>query len=80
VKQPSRNTLTRRIIPATVNNFCEAAKVATKGQEATLQSDGWTGTNNHYLLAYMISTEGKVFMVRVDDISDEHKMGDNLLA
>ena len=79
-KQPSRNTLTRRIIPATVNNFREAAKAATKGQEATLQSDGWTGTNNHHLLAYMISADGKVFTVRVDDISDERKTGDNLLA
>ena len=70
-KQPSRNTLTHQLIPATVNNFRKVAKTATKGQEATLQLDGWTGTNNHYLLAYMISANGKVLMVRVDDISNE---------
>ena len=79
-KQPSQNTLTHLIIPATVNNFREVAKAATKGQEATLQSNGWTGTNNHHLLAYMILADGKVFMVQVDDISDERKTGDNLLV
>lgn len=60
-KSPSRKTLTRRLLPTLVAEFRAGAQAATKGHEATLQCDGWTGTNSHHLLAFMITSNGKVF-------------------
>ena len=34
-------------------------KVTNK--EATIQSDGWTGVNNHHLVAFMITADKKVW-------------------
>ena len=47
-KSPSRKTLTHRLLPATVAELRAEARAATKGHEATMQADGWTGTNNHH--------------------------------
>ena len=57
---PSRKTLTRRLLPAAVEELRASAKAAAKGHETTLQADGWTGINNHHLLAFMITANGKV--------------------
>jgi hypothetical protein len=59
-KSPSRQTLTRRLLPKAADELRSAAKAAVKGHEATLQADGWTGTNTHHLIAYMITVDGKV--------------------
>lgn len=61
-KLPSRKTLTRRLLPAAVEALRASARAAAKGHEATLQADGWTGTNNHHLLAFMITANGQVWM------------------
>jgi hypothetical protein len=65
---PSRKTLTRRILPAALEEFRAAAKATAKGHNATLQADGWTGVNNHHLLAFMITADQKVvfqFLTRI---------------
>lgn len=62
-KSPSRKTLTHHLLPATVAELCAEARAATKGHKATMQADGWTGTNNHHLIAIMISVDGQVFYV-----------------
>jgi hypothetical protein len=59
-KLPSRKTLTRRLLPAAITELRTAARATAKGHEATLQADGWTGVNNHHLLAFMITADGKV--------------------
>ena len=59
-KLPSRKTLTRRLLPATIAELRASARATAKGHEATLQADGWTGVNNHHLLAFMITADGKV--------------------
>lgn len=56
----SRKVLTQRILPTIAAECRETAKANVKGQEATLQSDGWTGINNHHLVAYMITVNKKV--------------------
>lgn len=61
-KSPSRKTLTRRLLPAAVAELRAEARAAAKGHEATMQADGWTGTNNHHLIAVMISVDGQVLM------------------
>jgi hypothetical protein len=59
-KLPSRKTLTNRLLPAAVAELHASARAAAKGHEATLQADRWTGVNNHHLLAFMITADGKV--------------------
>jgi hypothetical protein len=56
----SRKVLTTRLIPSVAKKFRAQAQTAVKGLEATLQADGWTGLNNHHLIAFMITVEGKV--------------------
>jgi hypothetical protein len=58
---PSRKVLTQRLIPGAANELRSQAKAAAKGKEATLQADGWTGQNNHHLIAVMISVDEKVY-------------------
>jgi hypothetical protein len=36
------------------------AKESMRGQNATIQADGWTGVNFHHLLAFMITVNKKV--------------------
>lgn len=44
--------LTTRILPSVSNDFRNQTKADLAGKQATLQSDGWTGINNHHLVAY----------------------------
>ncbi|KAG2068965.1 hypothetical protein BDR04DRAFT_1022879, partial [Suillus decipiens] len=48
--------LSNCIIPHEVERFQQAAKNHCCGSDATLQTDGWTGINFHYLVAFMITT------------------------
>lgn len=56
----SRKVLTRRLIPTLAAEFRAAAQAKSKGHEATVSADGWTGENGHHLIAFMITVEGKV--------------------
>ncbi|KAG1856467.1 hypothetical protein F4604DRAFT_1931909 [Suillus subluteus] len=48
--------LSNHIIPHEVERYQQAAKNHCRGSDATLQTDGWTGVNFRYLLAFMITT------------------------
>ena len=60
-KIPSRKVLAQRIIPATLKEFKEAAKLHIRGSEVTATCDGWTGGNHHYFIAFMVTCNGKVY-------------------
>ncbi|CDO68878.1 hypothetical protein BN946_scf185000.g21 [Trametes cinnabarina] len=53
--------------------YRSAAKERTTGVEATLQADGWTGINNHHLVAFMMNAKREIHTVRVLDTSTERK-------
>ena len=56
----SRKVLTQRVLRDVANEFREQVKQECRGREATLQADGWTGINNHHLVAFMITCDKKV--------------------
>ena len=60
----SRKVLTKRILQEVVTEFREGVKQRVVGKEATMQSDGWTGINNHHLVAFMITTNKKVIVLQ----------------
>jgi hypothetical protein len=60
----SRKVLTKRILREVVTEFREGVKQRVAGKEATMQSDGWTGINNHHLVAFMITTNKKVIVLQ----------------
>lgn len=62
-KPPSRKVLTKRLIPATVDELRTEAKSAASGHEATVQADGWTGQNKHHLIAVMITVHGEASLM-----------------
>jgi hypothetical protein len=47
-----------------VTEFHEEVKRRVAGKEAMMQSDGWTGINNHHLIAFMITTDKKVTVLQ----------------
>ena len=76
---PSCNTLTHQIIPDVTNCFQAQAQAHLKGQLGTLQDNGWTGINHHHLLASMLSVNGKVHPISVDDVSGDCKTAEKLV-
>lgn len=71
--------LSNRIVPREVERFRQAAKNRCRGSDVTLQTDGWTGINFHYLVAFMITTANReVHTVRVTDVSAERKTAQHL--
>jgi hypothetical protein len=58
-KRIERRSLVNTLIPAEVNRFREAAKIRSKGLEATIQCDGWSGVNFHHYLAFMVTTSSR---------------------
>ena len=44
-KSPSRKVLMTRLIPHLVKDYRQVAKDSSRDQNATIQSDGWTGVN-----------------------------------
>ena len=66
-KSPSRKTLTRRLLPAAVNELRRDSKARTQGRNATIQADGWTGENHHHLIAFMITVDGNVCAIYPPD-------------
>jgi hypothetical protein len=59
-RSPSRKVLTSRLIPGVVEEYTRIAKESSRGQNATIQADGWTGANFHHLLAFMIAVKNRV--------------------
>ena len=57
---PSQKVLTTHLIPRAAESYRQNAKESSKGQNATIQADGWTGTNFHHLIAFMIAVNKKV--------------------
>ena len=51
--------LTSRIVPQEVDQYRQLAKSTSKGCQATLQTDGWTGINFHHLVAFTMVTTVK---------------------
>jgi len=59
-RSPSWKVLTNRLIPTAAKRCQEITKLTAKGQNTTLQADGWTGSNFHHLLAFMITFNKQV--------------------
>ena len=57
---PSRKVLSARLVPHAAVKYRQHSKESAKGQNATIQADGWTAVNFHHLLAFMITTNKKV--------------------
>lgn len=57
---PSRKVLTHRILPQELSRWRTLAESRLSGQSVTLQSDGWTGTNNRHYIAFLASTPTQV--------------------
>lgn len=55
---PTRKVLTSRLIPAEHQYFLSCTKAALRGQEVTVQCDGWTGLNSHHYIAFRLTTGG----------------------
>ncbi|XP_006460996.1 hypothetical protein AGABI2DRAFT_70302, partial [Agaricus bisporus var. bisporus H97] len=49
------------------------------GGYATIQGDGWTGRNDHHLIALMIRVDGKLYIIKVHDASSECKTAVNFV-
>lgn len=52
--------MTQSVIPRLVQEIRADVKKKVCGKMATLQSDGWTGSNYHHYIGFMILVEGKV--------------------
>ncbi|KAK6978267.1 hypothetical protein R3P38DRAFT_2393789, partial [Favolaschia claudopus] len=76
---PSRNVLTRRLIPQTLKAMQIEVRGPLKNMPGTVQADGWSGINSHHLIAFMVAVNGKIYTVRVHDASLERKTAENLL-
>lgn len=59
-KPPTRKVLTKRLLPSEVEHYRNLTIKVTSGAEVTVQADGWTGINNHHLLAYMMTAQRQV--------------------
>lgn len=57
---PSRATLTQRILSQDLDYWRNRAIVNLQGQMVTLQSDGWTGSNNRHYIAFLVTTSTQV--------------------
>jgi hypothetical protein len=53
----SRKILTQRLLPEVATDLREKVKDIVHRQDVTLQADGWTGLNNHHLIAFMITCD-----------------------
>jgi hypothetical protein len=56
----SRKVLTKRLLRKVAADIREKVKASVRGQDVTLQGDGWTGLNNHHLIAFMLTCEKRV--------------------
>ncbi|CAA7262561.1 unnamed protein product [Cyclocybe aegerita] len=61
------------------NDIRTKVKTKVEGKEVTLQGDGWTGLNNHHLIAFMVTCDKEVHTVKVHDALGERKTAEVLL-
>ncbi|KAI5898768.1 uncharacterized protein SCHCODRAFT_02173469 [Schizophyllum commune H4-8] len=77
-RNPSRHQLVRSLLPAAIDRVHKRMRAETQGKSGTLQEDGWTGVDGRYLLAFMITVDGKVYTVRVHDGTSEPRSAEHL--
>ncbi|KAF9041599.1 ribonuclease H-like domain-containing protein [Panaeolus papilionaceus] len=77
---PSRKSLTLTVMPRFLHQVQTSNRETARGQQATVQCDGWTGGDNHHLVAFMATTATKVYTVKVYDTTIERKTAENLLV
>ncbi|KAG1728667.1 hypothetical protein EDB19DRAFT_1897375 [Suillus lakei] len=65
--------LSNHIILHKIERYWQAVKNCCCGSDVTLQTDGWTGVNFHYLLAFMITAA-----IQVIDVSAQRKNAQHL--
>ncbi|KAI0827853.1 hypothetical protein BC628DRAFT_1317586 [Trametes gibbosa] len=78
-KVPTRRVLTSRLLHNEIKHFRAQAIQQTAGGDATMQADGWTGLNNHHLLAFMIRANCAVHTACVLNTSQERKTANKFL-
>ena len=69
-KTLSHKVLTQRLIPATLSEFKGAAKHQAHGLEGTASCNGWTGSNFHHFIVFMVNCNSQVSCVSVETIFD----------
>ncbi|KAF9041598.1 ribonuclease H-like domain-containing protein [Panaeolus papilionaceus] len=67
-------------MPRFLHQVQTSNRETARGQQATVQCDGWTGGDNHHLVAFMATTATKVYTVKVYDTTIERKTAENLLV
>ncbi|KAI0693131.1 ribonuclease H-like domain-containing protein [Cerioporus squamosus] len=76
---PICKVLTQRIIPNQVVHFRGIAQKTCRGKLVTVQCDGFTASNRHHIVAFMITVGGRVYSVRTFDTSTEPKTAEFLI-
>ncbi|EKM56581.1 uncharacterized protein PHACADRAFT_207792 [Phanerochaete carnosa HHB-10118-sp] len=80
---PSRDTMTRRILPETLQ-VMRAGNLERIREEkdplATIQFDGWTALNHHHYDAFMANISKLIYSVKVYDVSAHCKSGERLFG
>jgi len=71
---PGRKALTQTLLPAYLTDVRAAAKSKASGQTVTIQCDGWTGINNHHLVAFMATTLKDVSLLSHIIINHTHSL------
>lgn len=59
-KPVTRRMLTSRILPINLKYLRAEVRKHAQGKEGTVQADGWTGDNNHHLVAFMLTADHEV--------------------
>lgn len=59
-KPVTRRMLTSRILPTNLKYLRAEVRKRAQGKEGTVQADGWTGDNNHHLVAFMLNADHEV--------------------
>ncbi|KIK81403.1 hypothetical protein PAXRUDRAFT_116181, partial [Paxillus rubicundulus Ve08.2h10] len=79
VKIPSSKVLMNHLIPDVLNRLKASAHKECRGSEVTLQCDGWTGKNHHHLIGFMMTSQWKLYTIRVHNASIDPKTAKELL-
>lgn len=75
----SRKRLTNVIIPRVLGEQRIGAQRFTRGQESTVQGDGWSGGGHRHWQGFVLAVRGRDFPVRLVDTSAERKTAQELL-
>ncbi|KAF5330104.1 hypothetical protein D9758_018273 [Tetrapyrgos nigripes] len=78
-KPVSWKTLSRHVLPNVIKQVRMNVATSLSGREVTLQADRWTGLNHMHLMAFMASTDTKIYTVDVFDTSKDRKTVEEFL-